>query len=246
MIISHDHEFIFLKTTKTAGTSIEIALSEYCGPQDIITPISAADEKTRTILGYRGPQNYIVPFASYSFGDMVYFLIRGKKRHYFNHISAKLVRRFIGEEIWQSYFKFCFARNPWDRAVSQYYWRRAEGAPHSFAEFIDSHNLKSLKKKGIGLYAIDGEVMVDRICLFENMADELAYISDRLQLPGKLTLPRSKSSSRRDKEDYRNIFDKTDRDKVAQLFAEEISLLGYEFDSSLKPGLGLFEEDQNL
>ena len=229
MIISHDHKFIFLKTTKTAGTSIEIALSEYCGPQDIVTPISAADEKTRTILGYRGPQNYIVPFVNYSFSDMVYFLIRGKKRRYFNHISARLVRRFIGEEIWQSYFKFCFARNPWDRAVSQYYWRRAEGAPHSFTEFIDSHNLKSLKKKGVGLYSIDGEVVVDRICLYENMADELAYISDRLQLPVKLTLPRSKSSSRRNKEHYRNMFDKKDRDKVAQLFAEEISLLGYEF-----------------
>lgn len=235
MIISHDHKFIFLKTTKTAGTSIEIALSEYCGAQDIVTPISAVDEKTRTILGYRGPQNDIVPFASYSFSDMVYFLIKGKKRRYFNHISAKLVRRFIGEEIWQSYFKFCFARNPWDRAVSQYYWRRAEGAPHSFSEFIDSHNMKSLKKKGFGLYSIDGEVAVDRVCFFEDMADELAYISDRLQLPARLTLPRSKSSSRRDKEHYANMFDKKDRDKVGQLFAEEISLLGYKFDSFLKP-----------
>ena len=229
MIISHEHKFIFLKTTKTAGTSIEIALSEYCGPQDIITPISAADEKTRTVLGYRGPQNYMIPFARYSFFDMVYSLIRGKKRRYFNHISAKPVRWFIGEEIWQSYFKFCFARNPWDRAVSQYYWRRAEGAPHSFTEFIDSHNLKSLKKKGFGLYTIDGDVAVDRVCLYENMAAELAYISERLQLPGKLSLPRSKSSSRRDKEHYSSFFDKKDRDKVGQLFAEEINLLGYEF-----------------
>ena len=229
MIISHEHKFIFLKTTKTAGTSIEIALSEYCGPRDIITPISLEDEKTRTVLGFRGPQNYIIPFASYSFSDMVYFLIRGKRRQYHNHIAARLVRRFIGEEIWQSYFKFCFERNPWDRAVSQYYWRRAEGAPHTFSEFIDSRNLKSLRKKGFGLYAMDGEVVVDRICLYENMSEELAYISERLQLPKKLALPRSKSSSRKDKEQYRDIFNRTDREKVADLFAEEIKLLGYEF-----------------
>ena len=229
MIISHEHKFIFLKTTKTAGTSIEIALSAYCGPKDIITPISLADEKTRTILGFRGPQNYIIPFANYSFSDMVYFLIRGKRRQYHNHIAAKLVRRFIGEGMWQDYFKFCFERNPWDRAVSQYYWRRAEGTPHTFSEFIDSRNLKSLREKGFGLYAMDGEVVVDRICLYENMAEELAYISERLQLPGKLELPRSKSSSRKNKEQYRDIFNRTDREKVADLFAEEIKMLEYEF-----------------
>jgi len=229
MIISHAHKFIFLKTTKTAGTSIEIALSEYCGPKDIITPISPEDEKKRTVLGVRGPQNYIVPLANYSFSDMVCFLIKGKRRRYFNHISAKHVRRFIGEEIWQSYFKFCFARNPWDRAVSQFYWRRAEGAPHTFSEFIDSRNLKSLGKKGYGLYTIDGDVAIDRVCLYENMEAELAYLSERLKLPGKLLLPRSKSSSRKDKDDYHDMFNHTERDKIASLFAEEIKLLGYEF-----------------
>ena len=229
MIISHAHKFIFLKTTKTAGTSIEIALSEYCGPKDIITPISPEDEKKRSVRGGRGPQNYIVPFADYSFSDMVYFLIKGKRRRYFNHISAKRVRRFIGEEIWQSYFKFCFARNPWDRAVSQFYWRRAEGAPHTFSEFIDSRNLISLGKKGYGLYTIDGDVAVDRVCLYENMAAELAYLSEWLKLPGKLSLPRSKSSSRKDKEHYHDMFNPAEREKVASLFAEEIKLLGYEF-----------------
>ena len=37
MIISHEHKFIFLKTRKTAGTSIELALSDLCGARDIIT-----------------------------------------------------------------------------------------------------------------------------------------------------------------------------------------------------------------
>ncbi len=31
MIISHRHSFVFVKTTKTAGTSVEIALSKHCG-----------------------------------------------------------------------------------------------------------------------------------------------------------------------------------------------------------------------
>jgi hypothetical protein len=58
MIISHKHKFIFIKTFKVSGTSMEIALSNYLGKQDIITPINLEDE----ILRYKKtgifPKNY--------------------------------------------------------------------------------------------------------------------------------------------------------------------------------------------
>ena len=37
MIISHKYKFIFIKTRKTAGTTIEYNLSKYLGKNDIIT-----------------------------------------------------------------------------------------------------------------------------------------------------------------------------------------------------------------
>ena len=46
---------------KTAGTSIEVALSRYLGADDVITPIFEEDEPLRAAPGYRGPQNYLVP-----------------------------------------------------------------------------------------------------------------------------------------------------------------------------------------
>ena len=44
MIISHKHKFIFLKTRKTAGTSVQIALSGICDQDlDIITGSNIKD-----------------------------------------------------------------------------------------------------------------------------------------------------------------------------------------------------------
>ena len=39
MIISHKYRFIFVKTRKTAGTSVEAYLSQHCGDSDVLTPI---------------------------------------------------------------------------------------------------------------------------------------------------------------------------------------------------------------
>ena len=43
MIISHKYKFIFIKTRKTAGTTIEYNLSKYLGHNDIITPSKQAN-----------------------------------------------------------------------------------------------------------------------------------------------------------------------------------------------------------
>lgn len=45
MILSKEHKFVFIKGRKVAGTSVEVFLSEICGKNDIITPITPIDEK---------------------------------------------------------------------------------------------------------------------------------------------------------------------------------------------------------
>ena len=117
MIISHKYKYIFLKTTKTAGTSIEISLSRFCGLDDIITPISFSDELIRKKLGIfpKNYENYTCPLKLEEDNSQL-------KANFWNHIKAKAIKERIGTKIWNSYFKFCFVRNPWDAAISRYYY----------------------------------------------------------------------------------------------------------------------------
>jgi hypothetical protein len=230
MIISHKYKYIFLKTSKTASTSVEIALSKFCGPDDIITPIFPDDEKTRAELGYPGPQHHTSSIWGYTLGDILKMIYkRRKKIRFYNHIPAKKVKAYIGKEVWDSYFKFCFERNPWDRIISQYYWQNKSEPRPPISKFINSKDTRILKKRGFGVYTINGKVTVDKICKFEIIAWELEIIRKQLGIPEKLVLPRAKSSFRKDKRSYRDILGTKDRGKIAELFQEEINLLGYEW-----------------
>jgi len=230
MIISHKHKFIFLKTSKTAGTSIEIALSRICGEDDIITPISPEDEKIRKDLGCVEAQNYLAPIRNYRLRDVIELLIKGKrKKRFFNHITARAVQEQIGEQIWNSYFKFCFERNPWDRIVSQYYWRYKSEPRPSISEFLNSNIPLNLKRKGFEVYTINGEIVVDKVCRFENINEELEEIRKQLDIAEKLNLPHAKAQFRKDKRRYTDILDVKQKESVAELFSDEIRLFGYKF-----------------
>ncbi len=230
MIISHKHKFIFLKTNKTAGTSIEIALSKFCGPDDIITPLAEVDEEIRSQLGYPGPQNHLFPIWSYSIRDHVNHFLRGKKKKkFFNHMPARQVKPLIGDQVWDSYYKFCIERNTWDRVISHYYWRCKSEPRPTLSEFIRSPAVKALKRGGYDLYTINEEIAVDQVCLFEDLQGELEKVRKLIGLPEELELPKAKSQFRKDKRSYREIYSEEDKLKVAELFQKEIHHFGYKF-----------------
>ncbi len=229
MIISHKFKFIFFKTNKTAGTSIEIALSKFCGPDDIITPISKDDEEIRKKNRFTGPQNYYAPVKDYRFKDIARLLIKRKpKKRFYNHITANEVKQFIDEQTWQDYYKFCFERNPWDRVVSLYYARcRTEPRP-SISDFMKTVDVWSiLKKGGNEVYTIDDNIAVNRVCRFEKMQEEIDYITQYLQLPEKIILPKAKSSFRKDKRHAKDILSDSEFRKTQAVFKKEIELFGY-------------------
>jgi hypothetical protein len=228
MIVNHRYRFIFLKTKKTAGTSIEIALSRYCDGNDILTKIGHRDEPTRAALGYQGPANHLEPDDTSLRGRLRRWR-RGPVHRYWNHMPAREVRDKLGEDTWDAYFKFCFERNPWDRAISQYHWenrskRRLPPFGHYLAE-LERRDLMS----NFDTYAIDGKVAVDRVYLYEELDSSLEDIRQRLALPGPLELPDAKRGVRRDQRHYRDVYGEREREFVARACAREIREFGYLF-----------------
>ena len=108
MIISHAHKFIFIKTKKTAGTAIEAALSELCGPKDVITPYRAESEEDRK---GRPPQNFRIEHKLKPQRPLWRRLLGRPERYYhhsvgfYEHMPAWRVRDYVGEEIWRELFQ---------------------------------------------------------------------------------------------------------------------------------------------
>ena len=101
-IISHAYNFIFIKTTKTAGTSIEVDLAAVLEPDAIVTPIIPTIEHHR-------PRNWQT--AS---GDAAFY----------NHMTATEIRSELGAERFNRMHKFCVEREPVSKCISHFHMMR--------------------------------------------------------------------------------------------------------------------------
>ena len=172
MILNHKYKFIFIKSFKTAGTSLEIALSKFCGNQDIITPIVKEDEKLRSKLNFTPPQNY-----------------EGMREH----MSATEIKNKIGTELFNDFFKFVVIRNPYEQVISAYYWHNEskkkekkfflfKKKPISFDKFF-KRKIHHIFKDEINRYSENGKVLINQFVKYENFKDDLTKVSETLKLP---------------------------------------------------------------
>jgi len=229
MILSHKYKFIFIKTAKTAGTSIEVFLSRHCSPEDILTPITPAIEghQPRNYEGFINPIPELLERPGKFFSALRDSIISREK--FYRHMPASEVRKRVPAEVWNSYFKFCVERNPWDKVLSHYHMHAArEGGSLSLDEYLARgrfpiNYFRYTDRTGI-------KVIVDRIVRYENLMAELGEVFSQLNIPFDGTLGvAAKSEYRTDRGPYRQVFNDEQRRIVEKAFAKEIALHGYQF-----------------
>lgn len=231
MIISHEHRFIFVKTHKTAGSSLEVALAGECGAGDIVSHME--DNIASGVPRNYGPTSGLG--SAYRRWKPVRKLVNRHSpllgAYYYEHMPAWRIRDLVGSEIWASYFTFCFERNSWDKVVSYYLWKRfgQERSMPSFSDYV-KHKAHRLPVDS-QIYCDDSGVLVDRIYEFRDLSAALGDLRERLGLELPEPLPREKTAVAPDRKPYREYYDDDTQRRVAELFSREIALMDYRFDS---------------
>ncbi len=155
---------------------------------------------------------------------------------------------------YDSYFKFAFVRDPWDRLVSCYLDKfapddrpapkiakmRYKGANlykgMSFREFAegvceipDEEASPHFRSQYIGLTAgVDGRLLPDFVGRFESLREDFAHVARKIGAPG-LALPHLTPSLGRGGRHHRDFYDEALAQRVGERFRRDIELFGYSF-----------------
>lgn len=175
------------------------------------------------------------------------------------HTPITKYQIIFSKEDFDSYYKFTFVRNPWDRAFSAYTFLKNGGMTDGDKRWADTHlttynDFDEFIKKGLIKPSIhlsthfkpqykylclpyNQKLFVDFIGYFENIQNDFQIIKSKLSLNSDLELEHQ-NKTRTHQLDYKDFYSRETRDIVAEIYRTDIDLLGYNFDnSSLKSQL---------
>ena len=254
-MISHQYRFIYFHIPRTAGTSIEDALWRYRdhnqkGPHPQDHP------------DYYGRYDWhLYGFHQENFGDgsnnvkhvgdRIYeyasnLLAEDSQPHSYNY----------GVEKFESYFKFTFVRNPWDRFISLWFKFKEEpilqnqfNTLYELSPYCDFDDMESVlrylwlsSKKELLLpfwfkpqyefiHDSNLRILTNYVGAYEKLQFCFDFLCDRIDFPKK-ELPWSEDKHRRkekDKKHYTEFYEKRTENMIRDVYKEDIRTWGYEF-----------------
>lgn len=153
------------------------------------------------------------------------------------HLIPSALRTRMQPDEWISFFKFTVIRNPYDRIVSEYHWRKTHNLTTlSFEDFLheardvvrrqDYYNTP-LNDHFIPQVDYFKDIEYDFVLKFENLSEDFLELLNKLSLP-KMELPKTNCSNRTSSE-YRHYFDSITKSIVEEIYGEDIQFFGYNF-----------------
>jgi chondroitin 4-sulfotransferase 11 len=161
-----------------------------------------------------------------------------------DHLTATEVIARIGQEKWNNAYKFTVVRNPWDKVVSHYEYRRKKNKTEiaerniSFSDWVIMtygdikntfyyNNPRSFQPQVDWLKDDLGNVSMDYVIKFESINEGFNHVKEVLGLDAPL--PHLNASSRAS---YHSYYNDETREIVARWFHQDIEEFGYSYDQS--------------
>jgi len=202
MIISHEHKFIFIKTRKTAGSSLEKILFSRLGSKDICTGSPRDDTPRLNTDSDRGhmPWNDVSKIAGSNWKSYYKFTIE----------------RNPWDKVVSSYY--------WHQKIKAERFENMD-----FTQYVKTCELLP---RDWALYSNMEEPVVDQIFKYESMGEMYDELNNRFGFDvteEEYLGTRCKSGIRKTR-DYKDIHTEESIECVKDLFVKEIDYMGYTYE----------------
>ncbi|WP_018139574.1 MULTISPECIES: hypothetical protein [unclassified Thioalkalivibrio] len=239
MIASFLRNFVFIKTRKTAGTSVEIVLSPFCAGDDIVSPMVPEDELLRAEWGGL-PMNYCERASEEQAyrnaiieGDMglVGKIHREQRKRlrangYYGHMPAESVAAKL-PELWENALTFTVERHPYEKVVSRaYWWTRSRNDDRNIDDIIEDV-IADPRLSDKYLYARGDRILVDRVIMFDRLWEEVSEIITAFGGSVSQRRPAAKGYTRKDRRSAAEILSDSQKRRVRDRCAFEFEVFEF-------------------
>lgn len=209
MLVSRLHGFALLRTRKTGGTSVEMALQPLCAPG---RPVAERQRAIVTEAGVVGARLIGREEAT------------ALDREWPPHLPAAEMARRLPD--WGALLKVTTVRDPFDRMVSAFHWEREVRALPPLAPEDEVATFRLFVASGwweddFDAVHVEGRFQPDMCLRHERLAADLAALARRLGV-GPLSLPHAKPTRARRRVPLAECYDRASirvvRDRLAWVF----------------------------
>jgi len=160
------------------------------------------------------------------------------------HTPLRAYRKNLHPNFYKNCFKFCVVRNPWERMISYYHWKKQKQSGMPNDEFNESaFKLLVQNQPGMETYLVDRKMYlnkalgvlinpfdmspIDYYLKYENLEEDFAKLITKLGIHHEgANLNRIGKTHRKH---YRHYYSEEMAEFVAKRFKNEIEYFGYKF-----------------